>query len=796
MLHRPVDPGWTTSLPSAFLICLFASAWVIPVSVEAAPEISDVSHRGLQIGGTTIVTIRGQDLLADSRLLLPVPVIRQEIRPGATAEMIEMEVEIAADVVPGIIPLRIHNRAGISNSVAVGIDRLPERQFASEIATLPVALHGTLRGTEIRTTSFQGRRGMRVTVDVEARRLGSSLRPVVRVLDEQGRQMEWNQGIDYLQGDARCTLVLPSDGKYQVQLHDLLYRAADLAYFRLKIGSFDFADQVFPTGIQRGESATLQLLSAGKGPTSIRVSPAGDEPLSWLPAVSRSPWFSGIPPRVAVSDHPELIESSNESPTLLTSIPIAVSGRLASPGEADHYLVDVQPGTSLRLEMFAQRLGSSLDLVLLVQDEQGNPLARGDDQSATTDPGLDFTVPADVNRLRLVVQDLIGRGGEQSIYRLVVRDLSRPHFSLALDEDRLNVASMSGSMMRVSAERHAYSGPIELHVLDLPEGVRVTGAKIPPGATAALVAFHAPRPGDDVTQARLTGLGMADDISLVSVAEAPVRAESRMQPWYRNSLPAAATWPGPLRIVWGDEQARLPRGGRLLGNVQVERSDGVTGKVRVRLLTTQPMPRKKIKENNEEKEVDDIERALRLAEEITLEPSDSEAWAAVEVPLDLPDVEWAMAFVAELLAEDGETVVSSAFTETRFHRPETPLTVELSGESPLDLQPGGEEPGILTGTLKRWDRSSFPVTLRLDGLPEGITVPSITVPADESSFRFPISLPESAADMEWKDVTLVASTELTPAGKTFEESGPAVTVRSQPLPVTIRIAKGSDVEDE
>jgi hypothetical protein len=676
MIHFPRVDGLVSHL---ILSCLaLLASIVLGPSAWAAPTITDLPIRGLQVGGTTTITIQGEELLPEPRLVLPVPILRQELQPGATAERIELEVELSGQVTPGMLPLRVQTASGISNSVVVGVDRLPEQGFDSEISLLPGALHGTVRGAQVMQTSFVGRRGMRITVDVEARRLGSELRPVLRVLDDQGRQLGWNQGLTFLQGDARVTLTLPADGSYHIELHDLLYRAPSPSYFRLKIGSFDFADQVFPPAVQRGESAQVQLLAQDKRPTSMRITPPAEKGEDWFPVVSRSPWFTGIPPGIVLSDHPELVEEGDSDWLELPGVPSAVSGRLVTAGEKDTYSLTVHPGASLRLEVFAQRLGSPIDGVLLVQNEQGQTLARGDDQPGTSDPGLDFQVPDGVSQLRLVVHDLLGQGGDSAIYRLVVRDRVASEFTLAVDQDRLNVASSSGTLLRVTATRHAFSGPIDLELIGLSEDIQVTGARIPTGANQALLAFHSETPLPDLSQLRIQGRAMpSDDQPMVSLATVSSRVEARQQPWHASAVPVVAISQGPLEIRWVLlEEESLPRGGEMAAQLHVERGAEVSGTVRLRLLTTQPMPRKKIKEDNQEKEVDDLDRALRLAEEVTIDSAQSEITAKILVPEDLPDVEWGLLFAAELLGDDGETVTATAYTATRFFTPQTPAASE------------------------------------------------------------------------------------------------------------------------
>ena len=52
---------------------------------------------------------------------------------------------------------------------------------------------------------------------------------------------------------------------------------------------------------------------------------------------------------------------------------------------------------------------------------------------------------------------------------------------------------------------------------------------------------------------------------------------------------------------------KLALGGGVPVKVHIERAAGVTGAVRLSLLTTQTMPRKKVKVNNQDREVDDVD---------------------------------------------------------------------------------------------------------------------------------------------------------------------------------------------
>ena len=121
-------------------------------------------------------------------------------------------------------------------------------------------------------------------------------------------------------GDARCEAKLPLDGVYEIELHDHLYKAQGTASFRLKIGSFSFAETTFPLAVQAGTKARVTgLLSNVAQPWEVDF-PAtllrGETGLK-LPADNAS----GPQPRMLVSNVPEFKDALPEN----TAVPFAVS---------------------------------------------------------------------------------------------------------------------------------------------------------------------------------------------------------------------------------------------------------------------------------------------------------------------------------------------------------------------------------------------------------------------------------------------------------------------------------------
>src|SRR3954454_25228152 len=67
-------------------------------------------------------------------------------------------------------------------------------------------------------------------------------------------------GSPLLGGDARLETVLPADGAYTVDVHDVLYQGAAPGFFRLKVGELRYADLALPLGVQRKAGGSLDLI--------------------------------------------------------------------------------------------------------------------------------------------------------------------------------------------------------------------------------------------------------------------------------------------------------------------------------------------------------------------------------------------------------------------------------------------------------------------------------------------------------------------------------------------------------
>jgi len=760
--------------------CRIASLLLLPVIFVAAacaapPKITRLSVHGLQVGGTTAVTIQGSDLLPEPKLLLDLPIAEQRVVEKPTEKKVQFAVTLAADVTPGVCNLRLGNGRGISPPVIVAVDHLRQLPIADRVEELPVALSGELRGSNVHTASFDGEQGQEITIEVESQRIGAGLRPVLRLFDSKRRQIAGALPVTRLAGDTRLVTELPADDTYTVELNDLQYAAPAPGYYRLKIGSFQYADAVFPPAVERGKEATVELLGSFPHASRAQVPtgegdrvPEGDSvPVSW-PRESKP---TGLRPRVIVSDLPELVEGeSSGKPMLLPEIPSAVSGRLAVAGEEDVYSLQVQEGEKLRCEMFADRIGSPVDGSLELRNEKGGRLAQNDD-AVGPDPRLDYTVPKNVSVVRIAVDDVLRRGGERCIYRLVVTrsgEAAQPDFSLSTTADTFNVPPQASRLFQLKVNRRGYEGPIRLSLAGLPKGIQADAVDVPSGGAGAIVSLRntnrdtgadAPAPAT----VELRGESQDGDAGRVRVAHVEDHPLTRLQPWLARNMAVAQAeeQQAEFSVDWGKlaQDANLYQGIALTVPVTFKRSLREIGPIRLSLLTSQPVPvvngkpaanqairgekaTLDIPVNPQAKAALDKLRAAEkaLADARAKPPDEGEASAEMKkaigdaqakvdeaekqlraavaklpgtaefkviVPPDLPLIPYDLALKAELRSVDNKTVRAEVYTPVRRISAASPLAIALDSGPDFEAELDPKAGAALTFSGKIERKAGF-----------------------------------------------------------------------------------------
>lgn len=566
--------------------------WLLPfliaASMHAAPVIRNITPHGAQRGTSITLHIKGTGFNSGAKLqtTLPAAISRLVAAAGAENEL-PFLITLNADAPVGLYPIRILSNDGMSNLVLFSVGDLPEVDKKVKALTIPVLVNGTLTEAGQDDYHFTVKAGQKLVCEVEARRAGSALDPVLEIFDAAGRMLVRND--DGAGVDPRIEHTFAKAGQYKIRVHDARYSDQAANFYRLKIGTYAFAEGLYPLGWKRGEPVEVEI-AGGNLSTPVKVRPATNSKAATI-AVGL-PHSPSLPLQFALSDKEEMLESERLRPGAI------MNGRIAKPGEIDKYKLAVKPGEPWVFELTAAALGSSqLDGLITLFDEKGKKLASRDD-TASADPAFPFVVPEGVKELTVAVEDLLGRGGPAYAYRLEARR-EPADFTATINAPFLNIPAGGTVQLPVTVQRRGYDGPLKLKVLNLPKGFKTAGGNIP--AEAAAQNFNETNAGFRAARGVLTitaeAGAAANYTELIVTAETPGGAMRRVAqgvgtivavrgtnqraftaPWLNLALPVAVTKPLPVSIAAATPFVRFMQGFEYPVEYRVK--GRVTGKVR------------------------------------------------------------------------------------------------------------------------------------------------------------------------------------------------------------------------
>lgn len=576
----------------------------LTVTLTAAPPvINELQPRGAQKGRPFTLTIAGMNLGEGAKVLSTLPATFTPMAPPAgmaEGRYATYLVEPKSDLEVGVYPIRVQSPDGLSNILLFSVGAFPEiNEEESQPGGLPhsndsiekaqslpssaITLNGNLKGPERDVYRLQVKAGERRVIEIDARRAGSAIDPVIRVLDASGKQIARSEDAPLLNLDPRIDVTFPAAGYYYIEVHDARFSGQAQNFYRLKTGAYAYPTEVFPLGGKRGEQVEVSL-----GPTRVKA----DLKNSTGPqAFVNLPDSPALPLPLAIGEFPETMEPVTGS----LKLPITVNGRLSKPAEIDKYTLDVQPGQEYIFELQARELGTSkIAGVITVYDEAGKRITSAGDlplpvdvfavqaSSRTSgDPFLPFKVPDGVKRITIAVEDLARRGGQHYAYRLHASKAAQD-LQASIVTPAVNIPAGGTAIVNLSVDRRGYAGPLTIKALNLPSGVRMSGGIIPPdppesltprlGARRAMVSLTAAANtklniaelafaavGKDAQgnpiERRARGIGYAIGVNGATAQGVVDRQRPLTGAWLGTELPVALAPPAPAHLILKLEKA-------------------------------------------------------------------------------------------------------------------------------------------------------------------------------------------------------------------------------------------------
>jgi len=746
------------------------------VSTVCGQSISSVSPQAVRPGTTTDITLRGSGLAGATRLWMSFPgkaVLAAGVKNnGHDNGQVVFRVTVPANAPVGVHGLRVTTPAGVSGIRIVCVDDLPSvaqksgntTPAAAQPITLPVAVDGAVSNLGRHYFRFKATARQRLSIEILARRIGSPLDPIIRLLDANGRELAYSDDEPGLSGDAQLEYTFSQAGEYLVELRDINYRGGGNYTYRLRLGDFPCVTVPVPMAAHRGSEVALNFAGShidGLSPIRLRV--PTDPLVKWVSVGAKRPGgkSSGFAV-LAVSDRDQFLEAEpNNTARQANRVPLgsSLNGRLNTPGDEDRFVFTAAKGQRFVFTAVTRSQGAPSDLFISLYNTKGARIATSDD-SGTSDSRLNYTFPA-AGDYTLAVRDLNHRGGGAFAYHIAVKPY-QPGFRLTASSDRLTIPAGGTAAVTVTAVRDGYSGPIALSISGLPPGVSSVPTVIGPGRNSAVLTVNA------------TGKAVAGRMSALHVdgtakiGTTRFRASSSVEPALKSAF---AEMPYPPRVLLNSFAAAI--GPPPPFSLRTEPAKLVFGRnltAKVKIVAT----RRKGFDEAISLAVTPKKKGLPPGITVAIKPipkGKNEIQLVFSASSKAPRGEFTAAFVAS--HKKGKTTTSQPVPGLGLAI-EAPYQLSFRmGSVPLKV--GGQSK--IKVTVRRNPAFTAAIVLKIVNLPKGVTASAATIPAGKNEVDIVLSASKNTAKGAKGNVTVTGTSVI---GKVkFSEKSPA-------LPLTVR----------
>ncbi len=477
----------------------------------STPELQSVYPRGIERGKEHTLTLGGNRLDDAQKVFFYDKGITTKSLKVVNNKKLEVVVEVASDCRLGEHILQVHGGKGISDFRSVFVGPFPavkEKEPNNDFTTAQkINLDHTVAGQVVREDVdyfvLSLKAGQRMSVEVEAVRLGTFFDSLIAVYDSQQNEIAVCDDTELFSQDGFLTIIAPADGDYFVMIRDAAFNANGNARYRLHIGDFDRPHVMFPPGGKSGQKLTSKLFER---PTPGLQSVVEREAAEFqLPDLAGSAEVFGdgpsaLPLRVSEFENfnrPDDKQNFSLKDALEIKTPIAINGRFLTGQKHHFYKFTAQKNRKLAVDVFAKRIGSPLDPIVTIFNEKNKSLIASDDATVRPDSFVVFDPPTDgTYYLRLI--DYFNRGGVDMIYRIEIAPI-KPRLELTVKRNdrftqrRMAMAIPQGGRFAavLTAKKEHFASDVELEFDGLPKGVTATVLPLNKNAKEMPVVFEA-----------------------------------------------------------------------------------------------------------------------------------------------------------------------------------------------------------------------------------------------------------------------------------------------------------------
>jgi len=589
----------------AFVI--LSGGFVFPANSSGSdPKLTVITPRGVQRGAQHTMRFTGARIGDAQEVFLYQPgVTIDEIRK-VDDNQLDVVVTVAGDCTIGEHLAQLRTPRGISDyrSFYVGlfapVEEVEPNNTQDQALTIGmnVTCSGVVTTEDIDAWTVELKQGQKLSMEIEALRLGFLLDPAISVIDERRFEVASSDDSPLFKQDGVISFLAPEDGKYTILVRDSAYGGSGNSHYRLHVGNFPRPTAVLPAGGPPGSELDVRFLGDPSGEFAQKISvPAAD---SRTDGIYVQKGDEGTTPSLfnfRKSDLPNYIEQAQLVDWPAESalpLPQAFNGVVGAEREEDWYLFSAKKGEVWEFETFAQRLGSGCDPVIDIFKSDRSHVA-GNDDSRGADAWMRFPVPEDGNYY-LRVRDHLSRGQADFFYRIEANHITPAltvsipridRYSQTLQTICVPAGNRFATVMNVN--RADFGGVVEVLADSLPPGITMDARPTEGNFNVLPVVFSAAP--DAVTAGALVNL-RARLVSEEQKIEGRfsnfadfVNGEPNNAVYYGatvDQLAMAVTKAAPFSIEIRSPSAPLVRDGSCNVHVVLKRDEGFTAPVNLR----------------------------------------------------------------------------------------------------------------------------------------------------------------------------------------------------------------------
>lgn len=485
------------STPNLIVAITFCLALCSTVNAYR-PELVSSTPRGVQRGTTQKVVIQGTRLGDSRQVILDQPGINVLNVTPVDDKKVEVDIEVPATTLPGLYPLRVVAKTGLSNVLMLSVGALPTIEevepnsdfSAPQVIENNTTVEGAVAREDEDYFAVNLKKDEQLTVELEGVRIkkGRSnpfFDPYIAILNSERFELATSDDAPLLQQDCLCSIKAPADGTYIIVVRDSSFGGNNDRY-RIHVGSFPRPIAVVPAGGSPGELVDMTFVDSLGQAWVEQVQLPSEESDAFPVVVENEFGIAPSPNYVRVKSQGNVLEkepNNSYKQATMGQLPAAFTGIIGEAGDYDFFSFEASKGQTVRLKLFARNvLRSQLDSVVNIYNAAGSRVG-GNDDSSGPDSSLDYKIPAD-GVYHVGINDHLRAGGPAYSYRLEAT-LVEPELVLSLPDrqryvaTQVNVPQGNRTAVMLNAARRGVAGAIDLECLNLPEGVTLTPIQMP-----------------------------------------------------------------------------------------------------------------------------------------------------------------------------------------------------------------------------------------------------------------------------------------------------------------------------